>query len=442
MKRYIALTLAMVLVLMIAVGCAGDDPADDAGSLVFVSFWNEGEPAADWLWEVVEAFEAEYGISVDFTPVGRDNLITVRTDILMGNPPDLIDQDLSEINAAFMRDEPLLLPVEDLVNGPGPEGQASFRDIFPEGTLELFAQDGVIYYVPYVLVTSGFFYNKTMFNELGIIVPTTWTEFIQMGEQLKEHGLPPLALDGTISFYNAYYFYWAVTRILGAGYFSAAAHDETGATWNNPGFLRAAEIVHELSAGGRNFFQPGYEGSAFPAAQSDWALGLSGAVLCGTWIPVETSPLVDDYWEFGFFPFPEIEGGVGVTTDVEAYLMGFAIPRDAANPENAKKFINFALQRVWAERYVELSLNMSPRYDVAPPAVLADVAEFLDTATSSHKSYDGVMSDLPSWWANVFYPASDSLVFGLITPEEFIEQIRENTIAYWDGRIELDAGIR
>jgi len=441
-KRILCLVLAVCLITALSVGCAQDGGSGDGGKLVYVTFWNEGEPACDYLYEVIAAFEEETGISVDFTPAGRDLLSKVRSDVLMGNPPDLIDQDFSELNAALMGDEVLVQPLNDLLDGPGPDGEARFRDIFADGDLELFAHGNDIYYVPYVKVTSGFFYDKTLFNSVGVTAPSTWDEFIAMGETLKSNGIPPLAQDGTTGLYNAYFYYWATARVLGGGKFYAAAHDPTGATWSDPGYLKAAELVFELSKGGRNFFQEGYEGSAWPAAQSDWALGKSGAILCGSWIPVETSPLVADDWDYGYFPFPTVPGGVGTLTDVEAYLMGYCVLKDAENAENAKAFIRFAMQKVWADRYVELSDNMSGRKDVAAPAVLNDVTPFLTNATSAHKIYDGVMSDLPGWWANVFYPINNNLLWGVITPEEFIEQITQGTIDYWAGNIELEEGIR
>lgn len=438
MKKTLSFVLSVVMLMSLFAGFSVISAAAEeapSGELNYVTFWNEGEPATNYLKECVAAFEAETGVKVKLTPVGRDLLNTIKSDILMKNPPDLIDQDFSELNAALMQgSEILVMPVNDLLEEAGPDGEAKFSDIFPTGDLDLFARDGNIYFVPYVKVTSGFFYDKTMFANFNLTAPKTWDEFIAVNQTLKDNGIAPLALDGNISFYNAYYYYWACARVLGSGKFSEAAFDKTGAAWDDPGFLKAAELVYELSKGGKDFFIDGYEGSAYPAAQSDWALGDAGSVLCGTWIPVETSPQVAPDWEYGFYPFPTVEGGAGSIGDVESYLMGYAIPKDAKNPVAAKAFIKFALKKLWAERYVELSDNMSGRKDVAPPAVLADTTEVLSAATESHKSYDGLMSDLPEWWANVFYPLDNELVFGTMEPATFISEIKAKTIEYWAGK--------
>jgi len=443
MRKLICLVIVAALLGVLAVGCAQDGGAGgDGGEVTYVAMWAEGEPAGDVMREIANAFEEETGISVNLVLAGRENLTMIQTDILMGEPPDIVCQDLSEINAALMAAETLLMPLTDLLDGPGPDGQARFRDIFTTADLDLWKQAGQDYYIPNTKATSGFHYNKTLFRNLGISPPTTWDEFIANGEVLLANGLPPLALDGNINFYNGYYYYWAIQRVLGSGALTAASTDPTGATWDDPGYLRAAELVHELSSAGRNFFQPGYEGSAFPAAQSDWALGLSGSVLCGTWIPNETMDLVDDDWEFGFYGFPTVPGGLGAMTDVEAYIMGFAILKDAPNPDNAKEFIRFSLKKEWADLTVELTHNLHGRNDIAAPAVLADVAPFLANATSAHLSYDGAMGMAPEWFANVFYTVNDALTFGRITPEEFISEIKQLTIDYWAGNIDLEGAIR
>src|SRR5699024_5772965 len=130
--------------------------------------------------------------------------------------------------------------------------------------------------------------NETLFEEKGIEPPTTWDEFIEVGETFKEEGMAPLAQDGNIDFYNDYYFYWFVERMLGNGALLEAAQDESGESWSTqPEFLEAAEKVQELADS--DFFEEGYEGSQYPAAQTAWAKGDSAMILNGSWISSETN---------------------------------------------------------------------------------------------------------------------------------------------------------
>lgn len=405
-----------------------------SGEIEYTSLWKEGEPAAAWLKETCAAFEKDTGVKVKLTLVGRDVLTKIKSRIIMKSPPDIIDQDGSELSAALWNKDILVTPLNEMFKEKGPEGQASMMDIMSENIIKLYEKDGNLYFFPYMYITSGFMYDKKMFADNGITVPKTWDEFIKMGEALKAKEIAPLALDGNINFYNAYYYYWALERVMGAGNLKKAALDATGAAWDDPGYLQAAKLVAELSKTSKNFFQKGYEGSNYPAAQADWALGKSGCILCGTWIPVETSKQAKQGFDYGFFPFPAVDGGKGKTTDVEAYLIGCAIPAGAKNPDAAKALIKYLVKKEVAQKFADITLNISVRKDIDYPKILADIKPFVESASSFHKSYDGVMSDVPEWFANVFYPLDNKLVFGQITAEDFIKQVKQKSIDYYKNK--------
>ncbi|MEF9970547.1 MAG: extracellular solute-binding protein [Ruthenibacterium sp.] len=406
----------------------------DGITVQFASCHNEAEQSSIWEKELAAEWEKETGGTIKFNYAGRDVLTSVKSDLLVGNAPDIITQDLSELAAALItKDEILLEPLNDVLDGPAAGETTPIKDNL-NGAYTLFRTDGKDYFVPFMYITSGFFYNKTMFKDLGITAPTTWDEFIKVCETIEKSDIPALAADGNISFYNCYYLQAACQRILGSGEFLKAALDPTGAAWDNPGFLEAAKYISELSAKGKNFFQDGYAGTAYPAGQTDWATGGAGMVYCGSWLPVETQDLVDDKFEFGFFAFPTIDGGKGITTDIEAQMMGFCVPKDAKNKDAAKDFIAYCTSKKAADRLVETNANMSARTDAIYPPALIEVKPFVDASTAYHKNYDGAMSAAPEWWANVFYPADDALFFGKISPEEFIAQIKAETIKFYENK--------
>ncbi len=427
---FIAMTAGLVF-------AGGQQEAAAAGDTIeYVSMWNAGEPQALFMEEMAAQFEAETGIKVDITFAGRDILTKIRSRLLMQDAPDLVDQDFSELSGALLRDDSVLVePLNDfLYNEEGPEGQASMMELFDENLMKLYAKDGNIYFFPYEFITSGFFYDKKVYAQYGLSAPESWEEFISNNKTLTAEGIPALALDGNISFYNAYYYYWAVARVLGAGNLMAAASDRTGKTWDNPGFLKAAEMVYELSEGGSNLFQSGYAGSNYPAAQADWAMNKSGAILCGTWIPSETQSQQTPGFEMGYFPFPSISGGEGTIADVEAYMIGFAIPEGAENSSGAKEFMRFISRQDYADQLARDTVNIAARQGSYYPDLLLEVKPYLDNAESFHVSYDGVMQGQPEWFANVFYPLDNDLIFGNITPEEFISKIKEDTIDFWKSK--------
>ena len=434
-----ALVLSMCLVLFGGCKSSGSGQGSStvsgsklSGELVYDCMFNKGEPNATWIQGVATEFQKETGVKVKLTLMGRDVLTKVKSSIIMKNPPDIIDQDASELGAALWDTSVLAMPLDDVLNGPGPDGQSKMTDIFPSNVLSLYTKNDVNYVVPFDFVTSGFMYNKKYFTDNNLSVPTTWDQLISLCATLKSKGMSPIALDGNINFYNAYYYYWALERVMGSGNLMKGALDKTGAVWDDPGYLQAAQMVSQLSSAGLNEFEKGYAGSNYPAAQADWAQGKSGLCLCGTWLPNETQTQASAGFDYGFFPFPTVTGGKGAVSDVEGYLISAAIPVGAKNVANAKAFLKFMLTQKNAQDFATITGNISARKDVDYPKILTTVKPYVDQAQTWHLSYDGVMSACPDWFANVFYPLDNKLIYGQITPQAFISQMKQQTVAFYN----------
>jgi len=430
--RLLTLVLTILMIVPFNTGAAG--ASDFSGvTIEYAGCFNEVEPHGQWIVAMAKAWEEKTGGTIKLNLIGRDVLTQVKSRILADDAPDIIDQDFSELQAAFLTNEVMLEPLDSVLNSVAEGDNAPLKDQLNDG-YAMYTLDGVNYFVPYISITAGFFYDKAMFADNNIAIPETWDEFIAICQALKDLDYPPLTLDGQISFYNAYYFAYACQRVMGTGAFWAAATDPTGAAWDDPGYLKAAELVAELSKSGKDFFQPGYEGSAYPTGQGEWAMGLYGMVYCGTWIPAETNAQTGPDFEYGFFPFPAVPGGKGSRNEVEMMTMGFCVPKNAKNIEAAKDFILFCMSKENADAFVKTTANLSPRLDAVAPQYLDDAMAYLNDVTGFFMNYDGVMAGAPEWWANVFYPADNALVFGTATAEEFIAQIKAESIKFYANK--------
>jgi raffinose/stachyose/melibiose transport system substrate-binding protein len=79
--------------------------------------------------------------------------------------------------------------ISDLVDLSGEPFIANIADSF----LPTVSQDGGIFGVPVGYAASGgVLYNKKIFEQLGLSVPTTWDEFAANNEKIKEAGIPPV----------------------------------------------------------------------------------------------------------------------------------------------------------------------------------------------------------------------------------------------------------
>jgi raffinose/stachyose/melibiose transport system substrate-binding protein len=432
---YLLITAFCLTAVLLFASCRQTSHSEERGEYVeYYSMWKSGEPQAEYLMQMAEAFEKEAGIKIKLLFAGRDVLTKVKSRAMMEDPPDLVDQDFNELSAAISIGSLKATDIEAVFyKDQGPEGQNRLMDLFQEEYLRLYEKNGRLCLFPYEFITSGFFYDKKLYEENGIHEPKVWDEFIQNGDVLSGKGIAPLAQDGNINFYNAYYFAWAVERVLGPGAFKKAAEDRSGNTWDEPGYLEAARMVYSISNGDKGYFQKGYDLSEWPTAQIEWAQGKYGNILCATWIPMETKGYTEPAFEYGFYPFPQVKNGKGKTGDVEIGFIGCAIPQGAENAEGAISFLKFMLKKENARKFCDRTNTISARKDVEYPLLLAPVHEYVRNIQKPYKSYDGVWADLPGWWAK-FLTVDDKLIFGKIPPEEFIKEVKEQSVAFWQNK--------
>lgn len=417
---------AFLVVALIAVGTMLGTAF--AKTITYYSMWNSGEPQAKVLQKVISDFEKETGNKVNVTWAGRDVLTKIRPRLLTGNPPDVVDQSFSELYGALLAEQELATPLNGLLSGPAPDGSGTFSGIFDAKLMGMWNTNGNQYFVPYEYITSGFFYNKTLFDKYGLKPPKTWDELLQVASTLKSNGVAPFDQDNEGD-YNNYWTYWAVERTLGPGALLKAAQDKTGATWDDPGYLQAAKMVYEVSPSGKDYFEQNMKGSTWPAAQTSWAQGHGAMILVGSWIVNEVAPSSVPSWNPGYFPFPTV--GQNGPSSMEAYLIGFAVPKGSKNADTAEQFIRFALKKQYQQLIATDALNIAARTGIDYPKPIADIQPYVANASAFNIPYDKTQALLPQWYGTVFTPLSTKLMLGSITPEEFISQIKSDTVSYW-----------
>lgn len=124
-------------------------------------------------------------VTIAFQPINPpDYNATLRMQLESGTAPDLLyarsygfGQDL--FKAGFFAD------VSDV---PG------VKDNFSDSNKAPWQMpDGKMFAVPFAAVSHGVYYNKDIFDKVGISIPKTWDEFMANNKKLKDAGYTPLA---------------------------------------------------------------------------------------------------------------------------------------------------------------------------------------------------------------------------------------------------------
>ncbi|MEJ7901542.1 MAG: extracellular solute-binding protein, partial [Thermomicrobiales bacterium] len=142
------------------------------------------------------AMNPEVEIEFVRVPPGTDSRVWAVTQLTGGNAPEIVWTQSFDTNRDTGKGWWLnLLPYMEEPNphiAAGEPGSERWIDQFFEGpTSAKFAPNGEMYVVPYDLVTTFFFYNKTHFETAGVEVPTTYAGLIDVTAKLQEAGFTP-----------------------------------------------------------------------------------------------------------------------------------------------------------------------------------------------------------------------------------------------------------
>lgn len=217
MKKLLALLLAMIMVFSLMACAASDDapaadasaddtPAADASAddTPAADAPSDDTPAADaeeaepveisWMFSVAEEGRKQWAqwvadktmelypyitVTIDFGSNATHDT-NLQTRVASGDAPNIFD--LSRTDTIQYAEAGHIADISDL---PGLENMTG---AVANGNI-----DGVQYTLPCDQNAFGIFYNKAIFDELGLEVPTTHSEFLAVCKTIKDNGITPLA---------------------------------------------------------------------------------------------------------------------------------------------------------------------------------------------------------------------------------------------------------
>ncbi len=388
--------------------CGQRNSADGAGeTLTYRSVWGADEPQAEILQAAFDDFAEETGVEVDVTFLGRTGADSLATEMAAGQGPDLFD--VSTDHLPSWRAQNLVAPIDEVLDATE-EGGTPLREAFSEAVLGAASDGSGLWFLPHTTVSSAVWYDAAAHPELAENPPASWDEFVGTLDAAQSAGRSAICQDGTVPFYNVYWFYAALVNAGGAG--SLLSLREDAAAWDRADVRVAAERVQQLSNGG--YFQPSFMATKYPAAQNDWIAGGCDLIYNGTWLPGEVAAATPASADIRSFQLP-----VGGADSVEVGALGLGVNAKAKNIDRAKEFLAYFAQPKYQERIASDAQNIPARSDVAAPDQLRDAQDAINEADAVHGTYDGAGGDA-AWWNDLFLPLSDELISGKISADEFI----------------------
>ena len=271
---------------------------------------------------------------------------------------------------------------------------------------------------------EGIFYNKKIFADNGLTVPTTWDQLVADAAKLQAANVQPFSASGQQG--------WPITRLIGDYLFRDLGPDamqdvaDGKAKLTDPKYVAAAQQVADLGAKG--YFGKGVGSIDYNTALNTFLTGKAAMLYMGSWAlsnigdPKQDTVGADN---IGFMPFPAVAGGKG-SIDQYPSNIGLGVVVSAQNAGNGD--VDDWLSCI-AKNYGTDSLklqNTISGFKVNTPvpasdAVTTQVESTMSTATSSVLWFEALFSAQATTTSQ---QDAAPLVTGAMSPQQFMSTVQ------------------
>ena len=317
-KTLIALFLVAA---MLMTSCAF---AEVGGKLVIWEHTTQFEEAGK---AVIAAFQEKYpGVDIDFQVKTSDQFYNLlATAFQSGEAPDLFwtNGTLTTNMPAYV-EQGLLMDLTDIVD----------FSLFSDTTMKISTVNDRVYSSPTVEVGGrACFYNKDIFEELGLSIPKTFDEFEAMLPVIADAGYIPISF-GAMDPWCCLFFFEPVLAGMSLEYTEEYLAGEKMAL-NDERCIAAMEKMVEW--GDKGYYGVGYTGVDGSGSILAFSQGKAAMTIDGTW-NIATITNNNPDLNYGAFQIPTADGKIPF---VGTASNGWSINANTQNPETAIAFLNF-----------------------------------------------------------------------------------------------------
>ncbi|WP_227396063.1 ABC transporter substrate-binding protein [Jeotgalibacillus aurantiacus] len=344
-KWMVSMSVTALLAGGVLAGCSSDNggegSSDEGGkTTITLAGWGGNPTEQDLLQQTLDDFEAQNpDIDVKLEVIADQYMDVMKTRLIGGEGPDVFYLDAFE--APAMIETGVLEPLDDYVTE-----EFDVED-FEAPLLEAFQKDGVTYGFPKDYSTLALFYNKTMFEEAGVEVPTTWEEMMEVSKALTKDGVYGYGVAPELA---RQYF---VAESLGG-----SVVEDNMANFGSDEVIEALQPVIDQHNVDKTSAQPSEVGAS--SGGDMFGQQRAAMVIEGNWnIPYleETFPEL----EYGTAEVPTINGEKGTMAFTVSYVMNAA----SEKKEASWKLIEYLTGKEGMETWTSKGFALPTRKSVA-----------------------------------------------------------------------------
>ncbi len=223
---------------------------------------------------------------------------------------------------------------------------------FLPGVYKSFTFNDKLYGLPRNSDYEVIYYNKKLFEDNGIQVPTTFDELLEAVKAFRNNNIMPMSINGKDlwSFGGLYQF--IVQRYSGDHNLILDAVSKDIKFTDDENFLKAAEYMVKLRDAG--IFQDGFMTADYGSSQNLFTQGRAAMWFMGSWeAGMATNESLSEEFRnnLSVAKLPIAEEGKAQINDLLAWNGGgYALVKNSEHPEEAKKFFDYLFQaNQWAK---------------------------------------------------------------------------------------------
>jgi raffinose/stachyose/melibiose transport system substrate-binding protein len=329
-------------------------------------------------------------------------------------PPDVILMNAGPGRVSILSDVNLIQPLNNLYE------KNKWKDDLRTFAYDLISKGDNIYEVPHMIDAIGMFYNKDIFDQHGVDVPTNKDEFLKALQTLKDEGVAPITVGARNGYAIGWIFGVMMESVMGTEQVVELLYGD--GKWNDPKVVEVAEMMADWVEKGyitKESVTQTQPDSKFRFLSKQAAIEAEGTYLI--------TDLADQKLEdsVNMFMMPSFVDG-DVAQPVGGIGLTWVVPTKAKDVEYAEKWMDFIL----SEDYSNIVLNL-PDYNFIPASKASESIEPVgDVLKSAMKSIEDGSGYNPSVFMGVeakeaYYQNLQGLVGGLVTPQEAMDNIEK-----------------
>jgi multiple sugar transport system substrate-binding protein len=346
--------------------------------------------------EIYAAFTKQSGIKVDVNTKDHNTFQEQINSYLQGTPDDVFTW-FAGYRMQFFAAKKLATPIDDVWQKIG----GSFPDAMKNLSK---GEDGKYYFVPLYTYPWAVFYRKSVFQQHGYKVPTTWDAFVALCKQMQKDGLVPIAFGDKDA--------WPAMGTFDQINFRTNGYDfhvelmAGKASWTDAKVRKVFDLWTEILP----YHQEGAVGRTWQDAAQTLVSKKAGMYVLGTFVGQQFTNKAD-LDDLDFFAFPEIDPQFGQDT-VEAPTDGFMLSKAPKNKAGAAKLLEY-LGTPEAEQ-IYLKADSS----VVAASTKADTSSYTAVQKKSYEMISGAKSltqfmdrdSRPDFTSTVMQPALQNFI--------------------------------